>query len=114
MVSILVQSTGGRCAAMKAALLAVAIGAQVSAGFVPAPARCGLLVVAPRADAACIPGRARALDDRVGARRSASADRFRHALWRSLAAYLAAHPQAGCDASEPSPPSGGGIAASAE
>ena len=77
------KTRGGRRAGMKAALLAVAIGAQVSAGFVPAPARCGLLVVAPRADAACIPGRARALDDRVGARRSASADRFRHALHMS-------------------------------
>ena len=77
------KTRGGRRAGMKAALLAVAIGAQVSAGFVPAPARCGLLVVAPRADAACIPGRARALDDRVGARRSAAADRFRHALHMS-------------------------------
>lgn len=42
------------------------------------------------------------------------ADRFRHALWRSLSAYLAAHPQAGCKPTAPSTPSGDGVAASAE
>ena len=42
------------------------------------------------------------------------ADRFRHALWRSLAAYLAAHPQAGCQPNEAATPSGDGIASSAE
>jgi len=40
------------------------------------------------------------------------ADRFRHALWQSLATYLAAHPEAGCQ--ERSTPAGDGIAASAE
>ena len=41
------------------------------------------------------------------------ADRFRHALWQSLAAYLAAHPEAGCTDAR-STPAGKGVAAFAK